>query len=234
MIHIRRSKYFIPFNEYYFTDGISRCHGILQVHIQSTDPKKYLIKKRFLTLHIDLTQSEDVIFSEIKQSFRYEIKRAVNADDIHFTINDRPSSEDILKFVNCYDSFAVAQSIGPANRKKLELLSNCGGLSISKCEDESGRILAIHALVKDHIRCRLLYSGSFRNGADPERRALVGRANKAMHWLEIKRAKDLGFNIYDFGGLSVDRSTDTIDSFKKNFGGGLVNEYNVITLFGKI
>ena len=78
-----------------------------------------------------------------------------------------------------------------------------------------------------------VYLGSnvdFRNCSN-ESRAKIGRANKSLHWFEILKSKQLGFELYDFGGLSLDGKTDNIDRFKKSFGGYLVNEWRSYSFF---
>ena len=67
------------------------------------------------------------------------------------------------------------------------------------------------------------YSGSvLAESADSGARNLIGRANRYLHWHDIRLFRERGFRLYDFGGLDVDeRSPKTagIARFKRGFGG---------------
>ena len=57
----------------------------------------------------------------------------------------------------------------------------------------------------------------------------IGRANRLLHWHEILTLKDLGFELYDLGGIpldSADQEKNDIARFKLEFGGKLLVEYN--------
>jgi lipid II:glycine glycyltransferase (peptidoglycan interpeptide bridge formation enzyme) len=68
----------------------------------------------------------------------------------------------------------------------------------------------------------------FRSYDDNLHRNLIARANRLLHWEDIKYFRDLKYLIYDFGGIDLDLSnkeTKTIGEFKKGFGGQIVKEY---------
>ena len=79
-------------------------------------------------------------------------------------------------------------------------------------------------------RVRLLYSAShFRARSDSGERNKIGRANRLLHWHEIVTLKDLGFGLYDLGGIPLDSSDqekNDIARFKLEFGGEMLIEYN--------
>ena len=105
-------------------------------------------------------------------------------------------------------------------------------LLLSSIADADGRLLTAHAYVKDSSsgRVRLLYSAShFRARSDSGERDKIGRANRLLHWHEIVTLKDLGFELYDLGGIpleSADQEKNDIARFKLEFGGELLIEYN--------
>jgi lipid II:glycine glycyltransferase (peptidoglycan interpeptide bridge formation enzyme) len=77
----------------------------------------------------------------------------------------------------------------------------------------------------------MLYSGSvLAESGDSATRNLVGRANRYLHWHDIRLFKERGFDLYDFGGLDVDERTPKtagIARFKRGFGGRVVPVYSL-------
>ena len=83
------------------------------------------------------------------------------------------------------------------------------------------------------------YSGSkFRNRKN-DYRALVGRANRWLHWRDMLRFKETGIKRYDWGGLFEDESVPEragINKFK-DFGGWQTRTYDCtvpVTIRGRI
>jgi lipid II:glycine glycyltransferase (peptidoglycan interpeptide bridge formation enzyme) len=90
-------------------------------------------------------------------------------------------------------------------------------------------------------RARLFYSAShFRKSEDSELRNLIGRANRLLHWEDIRFFKEMGLSCYDFGGWYGGREDVeklAINQFKESFGGEKQREYTYIvpvTAIGKI
>ena len=57
---------------------------------------------------------------------------------------------------------------------------------------------------------------------DSSARNLIGRANRYLHWRDIRLFRDRGYDLYDFGGLDVtgrSEKTAGIARFKRGFGG---------------
>ena len=76
--------------------------------------------------------------------------------------------------------------------------------------------------------------------ADSGERNKIGRANRLLHWHEILTLKNLGFRLYDLGGIPLDSSDaakNSIAQFKLEFGGRLVVEYSGLVptnILGKV
>jgi hypothetical protein len=89
--------------------------------------------------------------------------------------------------------------------------------------------LVWHAYVMSGSTAGLLHSSSrFREG-ESDYRALVGRANRWLHWKDMLQFRALGMQRYDWGGLFGDESTPEragINNFKKSFGGQLVRSFD--------
>ena len=232
MIHLKRKKFLLPIDEYYFFDEeVDEVLdvGILNIFVQSKVQGNGFRSRTTQTLLIDLHQDEEEIFSQIKKGYRYDIRQSYK-DDVDLILNHSPLLKDIDKFCKFYNFFAKDVGIGPANRSKLIALMESRALILSKVKGLAGETLVSHALIHDHDRVRLLYSGSLYRETSKEIKALIGRSNKGLHWKEIKEAKNMNFKIYDFGGISTDNSTVNIDKFKTSFGGNKAVEYSSLNI----
>ena len=65
----------------------------------------------------------------------------------------------------------------------------------------------------------------------------MARANKRLHWEDMKLFKERGVSLYDWGGISDPDHPNGIDAFKMKFGGKPLTYYNVlkgITVLGRL
>jgi len=233
MIHIKRRKFLIPINEFYFYDSVLDIRpnlGLINIFIQAKNATGNGKNKKISTLLIDLKQDEDKIFSNIKKKFRYDIRQAWK-NNITFNWNLKPSIQNINEFCSFYNSFAKQAGVGKSNKIKLKILQKENSLILSTAQSDDGRKLVMHALISDGVRVRLLYSGSLHRLVAKEDRDLIGKANKALHWHEIVQSKKSNADYYDFGGISTDDSTKNIDKFKLSFCGDRVIEFNSMFLY---
>jgi hypothetical protein len=102
------------------------------------------------------------------------------------------------------------------DRGELSELQAAGRLSISAAMIR-GKILAVHANIEDFPRVRVLKIYTRRkqsiNSAEYN---LIGRANKALHYLDMATFYERGFMSYDWGGFSG-VANNGIDRFKLQF-----------------
>ena len=86
---------------------------------------------------------------------------------------------------------------------------------------------------------RLVHSVSLFRDRDPAYRALVGRANRWLHWRDLLLFKAQGVKRYDWGGMFEDESGPGhagINRFKRSFGGQRVRCWDCtlgVTLRGR-
>lgn len=230
MLSIVRRKGFLRYEEKYFCDDISPKDivGSFAFGFQCATPKS--LSKQFKTLHIDLKLNEEEIFNGIEKNTKYKINRAIKSDNLTYEMSVNPDSKLVDEFNNFYNIFAKDKGITPCNKSKLMTLNNNNALAISFIRDKDNQILCYHIYITDKIRGRLLYSAShFRISEDNNKSSLIGRANRLLHWLDIKYFKNSGYMIYDFGGLFIDESIEgnkNINRFKLGFGGKPVIEYH--------
>ena len=179
------------------------------------------------TLVTDLTTDENDLFRRFASTTRYEINRAQGKDGLTASVVS-PTSETVADFLHFYDTFAQQKLLPRAYRRELFAASVARQLVLTRASCV-GDALVWHAYIICRGSAVLLYSAShFRDRAGPQR-ALVGRANRWLHWQDIRHLKALGIRQYDWGGIfddegSADRAG--INGFKRDFGGTRAEAYN--------
>ena len=242
MIAITRSKCGIPISDIFFAHTIHEgpTNSPLCFFQQTTE--RHPLFKPVQTSAIDLTAPLDEISAPISKNTRYKIQRA-EREGFTPRITQAPSIEEASLYAHYYDTFAQHKGLPPCNRAKLKALCSTSALLLSSISDNDGNLLSAHAYVKDEElgRVRLLYSAShYRAMADSGERNKIGRANRLLHWFEILTLKNLGFKLYDLGGIPLDSSDEAknaIARFKLEFGGKPLVEYSGFiptNLIGKV
>lgn len=190
------------------------------------------------TLLIDLSPDTEELFSRINKDVRYDIRRAESKDGVHCQLLTSQCLNDMMidKLCREYATFAKEKGIPSINRKRLDALREQDELYIGIASHPECGILAAHIYLLAHGRARLLYSHALLGvNADKARRALVGRANRLLHWADIEGFKLRGAHLYDFGGYymgQTDQAKLRINSFKADFGGELSHDYNGMIWLG--
>ena len=231
MLAITRSKYGLPISDIFFAPSVHERlpRTPLCVFQQTARQDRRLTPVQ--TSVIDLTAPIEDISAPISKNTQYKIRRAEREGLVPRLVTD-PTVQDGRLFADYYDTFASHKGLPSCNRAKLQALGGSSALMLSSVADADGNLLAAHAYVKDASagRVRLLYSAShFRATSDSGERNRIGRANRLLHWHEILTLKDLGFELYDLGGIpldSADHEKNDIARFKLEFGGKLLVEYN--------
>lgn len=179
-------------------------------------------KEEFWTLHTALKKSDEEFLAEQNSTNKTQIKQARKLN-----LNIRTGSfEEFLPFFN---EFSKEKGISGTTLVKLESFGR-GNLEISAAVDEKRRVLAMHANLIDQsiARSRLIHSASARF-ADESDAGLVGRANRLLHFENLIRYREMGLDVYDWGGIakgSTDPVKAGINRFKEAFGGQEVCEYH--------
>jgi len=192
----------------------------------------------FSSLVSDLTVDGEAILAQFSKECRYEIRRADNKDGLEMDFLVEPM-ERLEEFCQFYESFAREKALGPLGRPWLASACNAGRLVLSAAVQGS-EILVWHAYLVAGKTARLQHSTShFRNRSSAQR-ALVGRANRWLHWRDMARFKEMGMERYDWGGLFEDESAPEragINEFKRGFGGRHERTYDCtvpLTFRGRI
>lgn len=183
------------------------------------------------TLIIDLTKTEEVLLKEMDSGTRYEIRRAQGKDALSYAILSTENRVSIDNFCDYYDEFAKSKTLPPIFRPRLYALAECNILTLTSMSTPDGSVLVQHAHIVTHERAMLLYSASmFRESSDSMSRALVARANRLLHWCDMRTAREKGVLLYDMCGVDITNKTEettNIAKFKLGFGGVTVPCYTM-------
>jgi len=192
----------------------------------------------FLSSVTDLSLEAGEIRDQFGKDCRYKIRRAETKDGLHleFVLDAENRLDEFCAF---FDAFARQKSYQPADRQWLDAACKARQLALASAS-QNGEALVWHAYVMSGKAAGLQYTGSWFRNRESEYRALVGRANRWLHWRSMLRFKEMGITRYDWGGLFEDESAPEhagINNFKRDFGGQPVRTYECtapVTLRGSI
>ena len=194
--------------------------------------------KPFLSLTVNLDFNADEIMGQFGKDCRYKIRRADTKDGLRMEFITEPASR-LQEFCRFYDAFAQQKGVQPADTKWLAAACKAGQL-VFTAAFQGEEALVWHAYLTCRKSAQLQYTGSHFRNMGNDHRALVGRANRWLHWQDMVRFKEIGMKRYDWGGLFEDESTPEragINRFKKEFGGTQERTYDCtvpLTLRGRI
>jgi len=184
------------------------------------------------TLLLDLSRPEEDLFQAIEKKTRNQIRRSETKDGTRCRLLTAPEITDtyLAILAERYRGFSQAKGIGPMNLQRLRQFRSAGMLFIGQADAEGGEPLAWHVYLAAHGRARLLYSlARFRDCEDSQFQNRVGRANRHLHWEDLRALKALGMATYDFGGFYLGQTDEAklrINQFKLEFHGVQATEYN--------
>lgn len=179
-----------------------------------------------LSMATDLTPDEEEIACRFGKDCRYKIRRADGKDGLRLEFTPEPEHR-LEAFADFFDAFARQKGHSRCDRHWLRAACDAGQLALSAAlrGDEP---LVWHAHVLCGRTVGLQHTASLFRGQDNDFRALVGRANRWLHWQDMLKFKAMGFARYDWGGLFADESTPEragINRFKRDFGGEQIRVY---------
>jgi hypothetical protein len=184
-------------------------------------------REEFHTIWIDLTQSHDELLADMNESTRRHIRLAERAGLTYesFYPADRQHVEEFATF---YNDFARAKGLPGVSPIALMAHAEQGHFDLSRMIDGSGRTLIWHSHYRDERFARLRHSGS-RRSEDREESKIIGHASRLHHWMDMRRFREAGITVYDFGGWyegKDDQARLHINTFKEGFGGRRVLNYH--------
>jgi len=234
---VYRKNGLIPIRHVWFdNEGLesSACitfyHGVSRPFATSVRKRKKVEKQ--YSLQIDLTLNAEAILEQMRKNVRYEIRRS-NKEAIiikHFTSKEIPQ-ELLNRFEVTYNEMYRDKGLAVKYNCRLVeayMQDNCIEFSVGFAQ---GTPIVFHSYIVDTSTARFFYSTSplRKKGVDS---SLVSRVNRYQHWSDICYFKQLGYKIYDFGGISNPQKPNGIDNFKLGFGGNIVEYYNLVVYSG--
>jgi len=180
----------------------------------------------FYTKTIDISTPVTAFESAFDQKTIYEIRRAIK-DGVTTT-----TETDFTRFINFYNLFSQTKGLPKLKTN----FSNYKSHTVITKAVYNQQDIVMHAYVvdSDQKRVRLLYSASlFRNEEDTQLKAIIGRANRLLHFRDMCFFKERGFEVYDLGGYAANTNNaalQRINQFKDSFGGELIQESDYLPL----
>lgn len=214
------------------------CAVDIVVYLQQPAPIANARHTPFLSLVTDLAVEEDAIPDKFGKDCRYKIRRAESKDGLRMEFITEPESR-LDEFGTFFDAFTRQKSLAPCDRHWLVAACKARQLVLSSASRD-GEALVWHAHVLSGKTAGLQHSASCFRNRDSDYRALVGRANRWLHWQDMLRLKTIGISRYNWGGLFEDESVPEhagINAFKKSFGGRVERTYTCtvpITIRGRL
>ena len=184
----------------------------------------------FHTLLVDLQQAESDVFAAIHNTTRAKIRRAETQDHIDCRMLDETSETVRKEFCARYLEFASLRGLPDVDPDRLHTLADRRMLALSSASSTDLGTIVSHAYLISRGRARLLHSVTTRRYDDQTAiRQSAGRANRLLHWADMKHFRRRDIHTYDFGGWyegHEDRERLGINKFKEEFGGRHVCEYD--------
>lgn len=228
------------YGEFWYDEEPPRdCAVDIVVYRQQPAPVANARPTAFLTLVSDIALEEGAITEKFGKDCRYKIRRADSKDGLRLEFITEPESR-LDEFGSFFDAFARQKSLATCDRQWLVAACAARQLVLSSASRDDGEALVWHAHVLSGKTAGLQYSGSCFRNRDNDYRALVGRANRWLHWQDMLQLRAIGIGRYDWGGLFEDESTPEragINNFKRDFGGHPERSYDCtvpITIKGRV
>jgi hypothetical protein len=235
---IRISGRFAAYGEVWFDEDPPRDPGVdVLMFRQRSRAIDGHVCKPFMSLVNDLSASEEAIMATFGHNTRHGIKRAASKDALEAECVPNPRTQ-LDRFSDFYDEFARQKGLPPAYRRGLNAACDAGQLQLTFAA-RNGWKLVWHAYITDGEKISLLHSASLFRDMRNVDRALLGRANRWLHWRDMLQFKHMGLQCYNWGGLFDDESDPGragINNFKREFGGACVRTFNcdvAVTLKGR-
>jgi hypothetical protein len=181
-----------------------------------------------LTLAIDLRRDLEQIHKDLITNARIRVHKAQKLGERVTVRRCRglPGQEKLIEeFVHLYSNFSAGKGfLFPVSKAAISSYFPNAELILM---DLDGEPICGHLnlLDKDSGVSRMLWSAS-RRFEDHATARLAGILNVYLHWYEIEKYREEGFQTYDFGGIGGLEDNVGVNRFKMQFGGTIVREHN--------
>ncbi|MDQ2775344.1 MAG: hypothetical protein M3Y57_10585 [Acidobacteriota bacterium] len=219
---------FITAAECWYSAPVERCPADVLHCLQLALPLGHSRTSDFKTIWIDLRKPEEQLLREMNKTTRNEIRRAAQ-EEFHCESWHEDVHNRVEEFCRFFEEHAVTAKAIAETRRWTKAHASHGSLDLSRAISEDGNVLVWHAYYRDAEHARLKYSVSVSRDTDGAMRAVIGRANRFLHWQDIQRFKADSLTIYDLGGWyagSDDEKLLRVNKFKDGFGGELLTAFH--------
>ena len=214
---IRIQGKFASYGELWFDEEPVEPLPDILVYRQRPTPPEGKRAHEFHSLATDLSLSESELWERMSKNTRYEIRRAQSTDRFECSLPQQPTTNEIERFANFFDSFAATRRLQPSVRSWLHEAARAGQLLLSHAS-QGGHDAVWHAYVMANSFVRLYQSATLRSA---QTAALAGRGNRLLHWQDLLEFKRRGCRIYDWGGVFAapcSGDEENVNRFKRSFG----------------
>ncbi len=217
MITVVKKKFHLKYYLYINSKGVIQNNTFKIIRYSNfvgTKKPSFFFHKKCKTVLINLEKEEEVLWKDIKNNTRNEIRRGLNGGLI-FNID-----VDVKEFVDFYNHFAIEKGLAILTIDDCKKYGN--NLRVTGVALD-GKFCVMHAYVcdMDESIVTLLYSASLRLNKDIDSK-MIGISNRFSHYQDMLYFKKEGFSLYDWGGIydgNEDQAQMGIAKFKKSFGG---------------
>lgn len=220
---------FITAAECWYSIPAEYCPADVLHCLQLASPLRDSRADEFRTIWIDLTKPVEQLLREMNKTTRNEVRRA-SQETFRCESWHGDTSKKIEEFCEFVEKHAITSRAIPETRRWTRAHARHGTLDLSRILSKSGDVFVWHAYYRDARHARLKYSVSVsRNDAENGLRAVIGRANRLLHWQDIQRFKKNGLAIYDLGGWYAGANDEKllhINKFKEGFGGEILTAFH--------
>jgi lipid II:glycine glycyltransferase (peptidoglycan interpeptide bridge formation enzyme) len=179
---------------------------------------RFGVKKPTTTLELDLKRTEEEIFEGFTSSVKRDVKKGMNEGIECYFHNDKDS------FITFYNDFAKSRNLFGIDAKRQDEIGKEWTFSYAAL---NGEVLAAHSYMEDKATgiVRSMHSGSRRLDENYNSH-LIARANRLLHFYDMKEFSTRGFKYYDFGGWN---DIPGLLDFKMSFGSAKKDILNYFT-----
>jgi len=184
-----------------------------------------------LTLVIDLRRTLEQIDDDLITNARIRIHKAQKLGERVRIRRYRslPDQEDLTdEFLLLYNNFIADKKTFVFPINKAQVASYFPNAEIILADLDEKLICGhLNLLDKESGVSRICWSGS-RRFEDHATARLAGILNVYLHWYEIEKYREEGFQTYDFGGIGGLNDNAGVNRFKLQFGGKIIREHNYL------
>ena len=234
---VYKKKGIVIHHIWYLNDGdldeIESQADIIYIHgmKEKFQTKKLTKVSNQISLISNLKEDEEVLEQKISKSYKKEIKRSTK-DGMsikYYTSKELKKNDYILqKFKHCYEEMYKSKGMNVKfNYELLKKYIEKNAIIVSTIENKEKEPVVFNSYIVGEYTARALHATSvFRN--KKFKASEIARANKYLHWSDMKYFKEHNISTFDWGGISNYDNPNGIDQFKLKFGGEKIEYKNIL------